>query len=221
MGVNFGFTYEGTEYDFVDIASVTDNIMPHGEELEHTGCGGNKSPTDDELTKRGNFDIQLRQIPASWVEWQTKIDEFNFKSAEAMQIDNFNGVEEGWNTIIDNLQRLTDSLTVARSHIMLYKDEWRERHRICNSAGWWRDARDSNRELNNEVKAELSFAQQQRARAIALESGELPNTDWDEGANGDTKSYSATEEKLILVGKILLGILAVYLGYRLVKKFRK
>lgn len=230
---NWGFEYEGVEYEFIDISKVTENVMPHGETLEHGGCGSQHSPTDDEKTKRHSFNIKLQGIETAFAEWKENIRGFNFASAEAMQIDNFNNIEENWNQIVENLQRLTESLDVARTHIMNYKDEFRERNRICSSKGWWRDVRDSNREFNYEVKSELAFAETQRHRAISIESGVIPSSDWvppsqsngDSGGNGgdggDEKGYSPTEEKLILVGKILLGILAVYFGYRFIKKFKK
>jgi len=237
MGANWGFDYNGENYSFVDITSVTDYIFPHGQDLEKKGCNGGGSPTDSENNQKGNFDVLGRGLTADFVEWKESIARYNVASLQAMTIENYNGVEAYWTFIIDALTELKDSLEEARGHILLYKDEFWGRDRVCEGQGWWRNIRDANRNFRNDVNAEILSATKLRQYAINLETGVTPDFGGDvkgctdvnsknynplaTSSDGTCGDKSSAELNLILAGKVVLGIVGIFIGYKLFKKFKK
>ena len=246
---NWGFAYQGVDFSFNNIREQASDIMPYGTDLTYGNCGifNSDSPTPDEIYLRTNMRVQDRD----WhygedgiYTWQNRIVEFNAMSIQQMYLGNFNDVESNYALIAQELALLKVSLGIARMNILQYALDGNSKDRICESKGFWRDARDSNREFGYYVDDLLNQVLQLKENALKYESGEeptpLPPQDYEQGEgaisgcmNKDATNYdpSATlddgscgqksnaEKSLIKIGKILLALIGSYFAYRIVKKY--
>ena len=195
---NWGFAYQGVDFSFNNIKEQAFDIMPYGTDLTYGSCGwfDNDSPTPDEIYKRTNMRVQDRgwHFGENGISiWQNNIVDFNAMSIQQMNLCNFNDVESNYQLVAQQLALLSQALTMVRVSILQYIEDGNSKDRICESKGFWRDARDSNREFGYKVTELLNEVLQLKENALKYESGEEPTppppesyeTDGGEGDGGD------------------------------------
>lgn len=176
---NWGFAYQGVDFSFNNIREQASDIMPYGTDLTYGNCGifDSDSPTPDEIYKRTNMRVQDRgwHFGENGISiWQNNIVDFNAMSIQQMNLGNFNDVESNYQLIANQLILLKVSLGMARMNILQYADDGNSKDRICESKGFWRDARDSNREFGYKVDELKNQVLQLKENALKYESGEEP-----------------------------------------------